>query len=76
MEELRYKKNSNAETDWWSAPSGAIVFSAGVNLWVCNLTDSCGMATVDSTTKELLDTITVRVLTLWSHKINPSVELR
>ena len=76
VEELRYKKNSNAETDWWSAPSGAIVFSAGVNLWVCNLTDSCGMATVDSTTKDLLDTITVRVLTLWSHKINPSVELR
>ncbi|MEI6294781.1 MAG: N,N-dimethylformamidase beta subunit family domain-containing protein [Actinomycetes bacterium] len=69
-EELRYANNSVAQMDWWQAPSGAVIFSAGVNLWVCNLLNSCGMATVDPATRDLMDTITTNVLTTWSKKVN------
>ena len=75
-EELRYKKNSVAQMDWWSAPSGAVIFSAGVNLWVCNLMPSCGMATVDSNTQQLMDTITTNVLKIWSKKVDSSLLLK
>ena len=69
-EEARYKLNSIAEMDWWSVPSGAVIFNAGVNLWTCNLGDSCGMATVDTQTRDAMDTITVNVLNTWSKKVD------
>jgi hypothetical protein len=69
-EEVRYKHNSVAEMDWWSVPSGAVIFNAGINLWSCNLCDSCGMATVDTQTMKAMDTITVNVLKIWSTKVD------
>ncbi len=76
LQEPRYKLNSVAQMDWWSAPSGAVIFSAGVNLWVCNLLSSCGMATVDSSTKALMGTITTNVLKTWSKKVDPATLLK
>jgi hypothetical protein len=67
-QEARYKANDLAQMDWFSVPSGAAIFNAGVNLWDCNLEPSCGLATVDSSTQKMMQIITANILKKWSVK--------
>ncbi len=57
-----------AETSWYTAPSGAAVFNAGVTTWSCNLMDSCLLNKVDEKTRAVIESIATKVLTLWQTK--------
>ena len=57
-----------AETTWYTAPSGAAVFNAGVTTWSCNLMDSCLLNRVDEKTRGVIESIDSKVLTLWQTK--------
>ena len=55
-----------AQTSWFTTPSGAAVFDAGMTTWSCNLMESCAYATVDLASRQTIDSVTQQVLTLWS----------
>jgi hypothetical protein len=55
-----------AQTSWFTTPSGAAVFDAGMTTWSCNLMESCAHATVDLASRQTIDSVTQQVLTLWS----------
>jgi hypothetical protein len=57
-----------AETSWYTAPSGAAVFNAGVTTWSCNLMDSCLLNQVDAQSRSVIETMATKVLTLWQSK--------
>ena len=55
-----------AQTSWFTTPSGAAVFDAGMTTWSCNLMESCAYATVDLASRQTIDSVTQQVLTLWA----------
>ena len=57
-----------AETSWYTTPSGAAVFNAGITTWSCNLMDSCLLNKVDEKTRGVIESIATKVLTLWQTK--------
>lgn len=59
------KNNSVAQSIWFKLPSNSVVFNAGINLWACNLEDSCPIASVDKQSRENLQSITEQILNLW-----------
>lgn len=56
------------ETLWFTLPSGAAVFNAGISMWTCDLMPTCNITTVDEKTRTLIQSITKQVLTLWEQK--------
>ena len=57
-----------AQTLWFTTPSGAAIFNAGVTTWSCDLIATCAYSTVDEKSRETLDSVTKQVLTLWETK--------
>jgi len=56
------------ESLWYTTPSGAAVFNAGISMWSCDLMPTCSISTVDTTTRDSLQSITGQILTLWGQK--------
>ena len=56
------------ESVWYTTPSGAAVFNAGISMWSCDLMPTCAISTVDSATRDSLQNITGQILTLWGQK--------
>lgn len=67
-EDSRFEKVPIQETVWFSTPSGAAVFDAGLTTWTCNLLPSCVSHAVDSGTEKIMQEVTTQVLTLWQKK--------
>ena len=61
-------KTPRMETSWFTTPSGAAVFNAGNSMWSCDLINTCAFSTVDESTLSTLDTVTLKVLTLWQKR--------
>ena len=61
-------KTPRMETSWFTTPSGAAVFNAGNSMWSCDLINTCSFSTVDESTRSTLDTVTLKVLTLWQKR--------
>jgi hypothetical protein len=57
-----------AQTLWFTTPSGAAIFNAGVTTWSCDLIATCAYSTVDEKSRTTLDSVTKQVLTLWETK--------
>lgn len=56
------------QTIWFTTPSGAAVFDAGLTTWACNLLLSCVSHSVSAPTEQLMQTVTSRILALWQTK--------
>ncbi len=56
------------ESVWYTTSSGAAVFNAGISMWSCDLMPTCSISTVDSATRDSLQSITGQILTLWGQK--------
>lgn len=67
-EDSRFEKVPIQQTVWFSTPSGAAVFDAGLTTWTCNLLPSCVSHAVDSGTEKIMQEVTTQVLTLWQKK--------
>ena len=76
--EMKYRDANNpralkslkslAQTSWFVTPSGAAVFNAGISTWPCELMETCAYSKVDFETRNTLQTITAKVLTLWQKR--------
>ena len=67
-EDSNFEEVPIAETIWFTTPSGAAVFNAGLTTWTCNLLASCISHSVDARTESTLQSVTTQVLTLWQRK--------
>jgi hypothetical protein len=59
-------KSSEATMSYYTAPSGAGVFSAGITYWPCMVSDSCTGAPVSAATSAVLTKMTDNVLEAFS----------
>ena len=57
-----------AQTIWFTTPSGSATFVAGIDYWPCEVSATCPEGTVGTETKNLLQSVTSQVLTLWQTK--------
>jgi hypothetical protein len=57
-----------AETVWFSTPSGAAIFNAGITTWSCDLIQTCAYSTVDKRSREIMASLTRQILELWQIK--------
>jgi len=53
------------QTSWFTTPSGAAVFNAGLTTWSCNLSTSCGDVMYSPEGQKTVQAATLAVLTLW-----------
>jgi hypothetical protein len=65
-----------AEVVWFTNSNGQATFNAGFTTWACNLIETCAYSTVDTTSRNVIDKLTARVITLWEtrgigNKLNP-----
>jgi hypothetical protein len=56
------------QTIWFTTPSGAAVFNAGVSTWSCDLIETCAYSTVDATSRTTMASLTSQILNLWQTK--------
>ncbi len=56
------------QTIWFTSPSGAATFVAGINYWACELSYSCTESVVNDSTRAVLQSVTSQVLHLWQTK--------
>lgn len=61
-------RSYEAQTVWFTTPSGSAVFVAGVNYWACELSYTCMEGNVNDATRNVLQSVTQQVLTLWQTK--------
>ena len=61
-------KNGIGTTFWFPSTSGAATFNAGVNLWVCNLEQSCPLSSTTEATTSALQTMTANIIERLSHR--------
>jgi hypothetical protein len=61
-------RSYEAQTIWFTTPSGSAVFVAGVNYWPCELSYTCMEGNVNEATRSVLQSVTKQVLTLWQTK--------
>lgn len=59
---------STLETIWFTTPSGAAVFNAGVTTWSCDLIKTCAYTTVDEKSRAIMVSVTTQILHLWETK--------
>jgi len=59
---------STLETIWFTTPSGAAVFNAGVTTWSCDLIKTCAYTTVDEKSRATMVSVTTQILHLWETK--------
>jgi hypothetical protein len=64
----RFEKPPIEQTVWFTTPSGAAVFDAGLTTWSCNLLPSCVSHAVNAPTERILQSVTRAVLKLWQRK--------
>jgi len=57
-----------AQTIWFTTPSGAAVFNAGITTWSCDLVQTCAYSTVDERSRETMVNVTKQILELWQEK--------
>jgi hypothetical protein len=58
-------RSYEAQTVWFTTPSGSAVFVAGINYWACELSFTCMEGNVNDATRSVLQTVTSQVLNLW-----------
>jgi len=59
---------SIAQAVWFTTPSGAAVFNAGVTTWSCDLIQTCAYSTVDEASRATMVSVTTQILNLWQTK--------
>jgi len=57
-----------AQAVWFTTPSGAAVFNAGITTWSCDLIQTCAYSTVDEASRSVMDSVTTQILKLWQTK--------
>jgi len=57
-----------AQAVWFTTPSGAAIFNAGITTWSCDLIQTCAYSTVDEASRSVMDSLTSQVLKLWQTK--------
>jgi hypothetical protein len=62
------RPTSIAQSVWFTTPSGAAVFNAGITTWSCDLIQTCGYTTVDEASRAVMDSVTTQILKLWQTK--------
>ena len=67
-EVTKFEKIPIQETVWFTTPSGAAVFDAGLTTWACNLLPSCESHAVGPATEKTMQSVTSQILTLWQQK--------
>jgi hypothetical protein len=58
-------RSYEAQTVWFTTPSGSAVFVAGINYWACELSFTCMEGNVNDATRSVLQSVTSQVLNLW-----------
>jgi hypothetical protein len=53
---------------WFTTPSGAAIFNAGITTWSCDLIQTCAYSTVDESSRAVMDSVTTQILHLWQTK--------
>jgi len=53
---------------WFTTPSGAAIFNAGVTTWSCDLIETCAYSTVDAASRATMVSVTAQILNLWQSK--------
>ncbi|MEI6552720.1 MAG: N,N-dimethylformamidase beta subunit family domain-containing protein [Actinomycetes bacterium] len=53
---------------WFTTPSGAAIFNAGVTTWSCDLIETCAYSTVDAASRATMVSVTAQILNLWQTK--------
>lgn len=59
---------SIAQSVWFTTPSGAAVFNAGVTTWSCDLIETCVYSTVSAKSRAIMSSLTSQILHLWETK--------
>jgi hypothetical protein len=62
------RPTSIAQSVWFTTPSGAAVFNAGITTWSCDLIQTCAYTTVDEASRAVMDSVTTQILKLWQTK--------
>ena len=57
-----------AQSIWFTTPSGAAVFNAGITLWPCDLLPSCSVTRMIPSSQASLQEVTRQILLLWQQK--------
>jgi hypothetical protein len=57
-----------AQSIWFTTPSGAAIFNAGISTWSCDLIQTCAYSTVDEASRATMASVTTQILTLWQKK--------
>ena len=57
-----------AQSIWFTTPSGAAVFNAGITLWPCDLLPSCSVTRMIPSSRASLQEVTRQILLLWQQK--------
>ena len=58
-------KTPVGQVDWITFPSGSAVFNAGMSTWSCQLSEACVDLPFKPASRDLIQSITLQVLTLW-----------
>ena len=58
-------KTPVGQVDWITFPSGSAVFNAGMTTWSCQLSEACVDLPFKPASRDLIQSITLQVLTLW-----------
>ncbi len=64
----KFEKIPIQQSVWFSTPSGAAVFDAGLTTWTCNLLPSCVSHAVGLSTEKTMQDVTTQVLALWQKR--------
>jgi hypothetical protein len=57
-----------AQSIWFTTPSGAAIFNAGLSTWSCDLIQTCAYSTVDETSRQTMVSVTTQILNLWQKR--------
>ena len=58
-------KTPVGQVDWIAFPSGSAVFNAGMSTWSCQLSEACVDLPFRPASRDLIQSITLQILTLW-----------
>ena len=59
---------SVAQSIWFTTPSGAAIFNAGITTWSCDLIQTCAYSTVNEASRATMAAVTNQILNLWQTK--------
>ena len=57
-----------AQSIWFTTPSGAAIFNAGISTWSCDLVQTCAYSTVEEASRATMASVTTQILNLWQTK--------